>query len=74
MNSLGVEEKNEEIIKDCEVKISELFKDLKKLEVACFLSGENDHLDTYLEISIILKFCISKLLINQYLYSNAIYF
>ena len=27
-----------------------LFKKIKKTEVSCFLSGENDHLDTYLEI------------------------
>ncbi len=48
--TLGNEEKNEEIINDCELKISELFKDIKKLEVACFLSGENDALNIYLEI------------------------
>ena len=42
--------KNEEIIKDCETKLGELLKDLKKLEVTCFLSGENDALDIYLEI------------------------
>ena len=48
--NLGNEEKNEEIKNDCEIKISELFKDTKKLEVACFLSGENDALNIYLEI------------------------
>ena len=50
MHSLGNEEKNEEIIKDCELKLEEIFKDIKKLEVTCFLSGENDPLDIYLEI------------------------
>ena len=50
LHTLGNEEKNEEIINDCELKISELFKDIKKLEVACFLSGENDALNIYLEI------------------------
>ena len=50
LHNLGNEEKNEEIINDCEIKISELFKDTKKLEVACFLSGENDALNIYLEI------------------------
>ena len=48
--SLGSEEKNEEIINDCVLKISELLKDIKKLEVSCFLSGENDALDIYLEV------------------------
>ena len=47
---MGNEEKNDEIIKDCEIKLTELLKDLKKLEVNCFLSGENDDLDIYLEI------------------------
>ena len=50
LHILGNEEKNEEIINDCELKINELFKDIKKLEVACFLSGENDALNIYLEI------------------------
>ena len=35
---------------DCVIKISELLKDIKKLEVACFLSGENDALNIYLEV------------------------
>ena len=48
--SLGNEEKDEEIIIDCELKSNELFKDIKKLEVACFLSGENDALNIYLDV------------------------
>ncbi len=47
---MGIDEKNEEIIQDCEIKLNELFKNLKKLEVFCFLSGENDTLDIYLEV------------------------
>ena len=50
LHSLGNEEKNEEIISDCELKIIEILKDIKKLEVACFLSGENDNLNIYLEV------------------------
>ena len=48
--TLGYEEKNDEIIHDCKLKLSDLYKDLKKLEVSCFLSGENDSLDIYLEV------------------------
>ena len=47
---LGLEEKNHEVINECEEKIKNLLKDLKKKEVECFLSGENDGLDIYLEI------------------------
>jgi len=38
------------VIKDCDKKINLLKNQIKKTEVSCFLSGENDHLDTYLEI------------------------
>ena len=48
--SLAIEEKNEEIIEDCNVKIDEIFKETKKNEINCFLSGENDELNIYLEI------------------------
>ena len=47
---LAVNENNTEVIKDCEKKIFLLLKQIKKIEVSCFLSEENDHLDTYLEI------------------------
>ena len=50
LHSLGNEEQNEEIIKDCKLKIEEIYNDVKKLEVSCFLSGENDSLDIYLEV------------------------
>jgi len=38
------------VIKDCEKKINLLFNQIKNTEVKCFLSGESDHLNTYLEI------------------------
>ncbi len=47
---MALEEKNDEILKDCEKKINLIFNDLKKNEINCFLSGENDGLDIYLEI------------------------
>ena len=45
-----MEESNEEIIQDCNQKIEQLSKDIKETEINCFLSGENDDLDIYLEI------------------------
>ena len=47
---LAESEKNAVVIKDCEKKINLLLNQIKKTEVKCFLSEENDHLDTYLEI------------------------
>tara|TARA_B100000959_G_C14983769_1_gene624650 strand:+ start:2466 stop:3320 length:855 start_codon:yes stop_codon:yes gene_type:complete len=47
---LAIKENDTQVIKDCEKKISLLLNQIKKTEVKCFLSGENDHLDTYLEI------------------------
>jgi len=47
---LASKENDDAVIKDCEKKIYLLYKQIKKAEVSCFLSGENDHLDTYLEI------------------------
>ena len=38
------------VIKDCQKKIQLLKNQIKKTEVSCFLSGENDHLNTYLGI------------------------
>jgi len=38
------------VIKDCEKKLNLLLKYIKKTEIRCFLSSENDHLDTYIEI------------------------
>ena len=48
--NLALEEKNEEILLDCDKKIDQLYKIIKKNEINCFLSGENDDLDIYLEI------------------------
>ena len=38
------------VIKDCEKKLNKIFDRIKKTEISCFLSNENDSLDTYLEI------------------------
>ncbi len=48
--ALGVEEKNNEILDDCLKKIEKINKQIKDNEIKCFLSGENDELDIYLEI------------------------
>ncbi len=47
---MALEEKNDDIILECDQKIDQLFKELKKNEINCFLSGENDDLNIYLEI------------------------
>ena len=47
---LASKENDTEVMKDCEKKINLLLSQIKKTEVSCFLSGENDHLNTYLEI------------------------
>ncbi|RZO49318.1 MAG: peptide chain release factor 2 [Candidatus Pelagibacterales bacterium] len=47
---LAISEDDTAVIKDCEKKITLLLNQIKKTEVSCFLSNENDHLDTYLEI------------------------
>ena len=48
--SLAQEEKNEDIIEECNLKLDEVSNELKKNEINCFLSGENDDLNIYLEI------------------------
>jgi len=48
--ALATEESNNEITLDCLSKIKEINKEIKKTEINCFLSGENDSLDIYLEI------------------------
>ena len=47
---LAAKENDIVVTKDCEKKINLLLNQIKKTEVSCFLSGENDHLGTYLEI------------------------
>ena len=50
MYILASQEKDEETIQDCEKKITEILLEIKKSEINCFLSGENDDYDIYLEI------------------------
>ncbi|MDC0385570.1 peptide chain release factor 2 [Pelagibacteraceae bacterium] len=47
---LATQEKDEETINDCNKKIEQILKEVKKNEINCFLSGENDDYDIYLEI------------------------
>ena len=47
---LALKENDNSVIKDCEKKTYLILKEIKKTEVQCFLSAENDHLDTYIEI------------------------
>ena len=47
---LASQEKDEETINDCNKKIIQIFQDIKKSEINCFLSGQNDDYDIYLEI------------------------
>ena len=47
---LASKENDTVVVKDCSEKLSLLLNQIKKTEVSCFLSGENDHLNTYLEI------------------------
>ena len=48
--SLALDEKNEEIISECTKNINLIAEKIKKNEINCFLSKENDSLDIYLEI------------------------
>jgi len=48
--NLASEERNDEILQDCDIKINQLLKTSKKIEIDCFLSGENDDFNIYLEI------------------------
>ena len=50
MYNLALDEKNDEILKDCDDQINQLLKIAKENEINCFLSGENDDFDIYLEI------------------------
>jgi|TARA_B110000211_G_scaffold221609_1_gene269432 peptide chain release factor 2 len=47
---LATQEKDDEIIQDCNIKIQEILEDIKQNQINCFLSGENDGYDIYLEI------------------------
>ena len=48
--NLASQEKDEETIQDCNLKIKQILQKIKKNEINCFLSGENDDYDIYLEI------------------------
>ena len=50
LHNLALEEKNDDILQDCNKKIVQLLNVVKKEETNCFLSGENDDFDIYLEI------------------------
>ena len=47
---LASQEKDTETIQDCDDKIQQILKEIKKSEVKCFLSGVNDDYNIYLEI------------------------
>ena len=47
---LAILEKSEETIEDCNEKINFILEEIKKSEINCFLSGENDNFNIYLEI------------------------
>ncbi|MEC7143622.1 MAG: peptide chain release factor 2 [Pseudomonadota bacterium] len=47
---IAIKEKDNEIIEDCNNKAQDIQSTLKKCEKICFLSGENDDLNIYLEI------------------------
>jgi len=47
---LALEENNQSVLKESEKNIFELYKNIKKNEIKCFLSNEADSLDVYLEI------------------------
>ena len=48
--NLASQEKDEETLEDCSIKLEQIFFKIKKDEINCFLSGENDDLNIYLEI------------------------
>ena len=48
--NLAYQEKDEETLQDCNKKIVQFLEDIKKIEINCFLSSENDDYDIYLEI------------------------
>ncbi len=50
MYLLASEEKDEETINDCNKKIIQILQKIKKNEINCFLSGQNDDYNIYLEI------------------------
>ena len=55
LHLLASQEKDEETIQDCNKKILQILQEIKKSEINCFLSGENDDYDIYLEIRISIR-------------------
>jgi len=47
---LALEENDSATLNDCSKKILDTLQEIKKFEIKCFLSGENDSLDIYIEI------------------------
>ncbi len=50
MYNLALEENNQSVLKESKNNILQLFKNIKKDEIKCFLSNEADSLNTYVEI------------------------
>ena len=50
LNKLALEEGDNTTLNDCLNKISKVLQELRTFEIKCFLSGENDNLDIYIEI------------------------
>ena len=50
MFHLATQENDDETILDCNIKIDQILKDIKNSEINCFLSGEDDDYNIYLEI------------------------
>ena len=50
LHLLASQEKDEDTINDCNKKILQILQEIKKNEINCFLSGQNDDYDIYLEI------------------------
>ena len=50
MFHLATQENDDETILDCNIKIDQILKEIQKSEINCFLSGEDDDYNIYLEI------------------------
>ena len=48
--NLANQEKDDETIEDCNLKIDQIYNHIKKNEINCFLSGEDDDYNIYLEV------------------------
>ena len=50
MFNIAINEKDDETLNDCNKKVDEIQNNLRNCEKICFLSGDNDDLNIYLEI------------------------